>query len=153
MKHKSKARKVFDFFAYIWMSIYVGFLLFLILPIPVVIIMDFFTSPPVSARKAVTRAQLHSIQTALLAFKLNVGRYPTTEEGLQALITCPKDVSDEQWESPYLEEIPTDSWENDFIYKCPGKHGKDYDLYSPGPDEKEETEDDITNWKKEAADL
>ena len=101
------------------------------------------------ARITTTKAQMNSIQTALQAFEMNVGRFPTTEEGLDALVKCPSDVSEDMWDSPYLEEIPKDAWDNAFVYKYPGDNAIYYDLYSYGPDGQEETEDDITNWKKE----
>jgi general secretion pathway protein G len=94
-------------------------------------------------------AQIELLGTALDSFRLDVGRYPTTSEGLEALI---KPVSgDEGWHGPYLKksEIPLDPWRNPYHYECPGNHG-DYDLYSYGKDNAEggEGEDsDLVSWK------
>ncbi|MEW6715532.1 MAG: type II secretion system major pseudopilin GspG [Nitrospirota bacterium] len=94
-------------------------------------------------------AQIELLGTALDSFRLDVGRYPTTSEGLEALI---KPVSgDEGWHGPYLKksEIPLDPWHNPYHYECPGNHG-DYDLYSYGKDNAEggEGEDsDLVSWK------
>ena len=105
------------------------------------------------ARITTTRAQMNSIKTTLQQFEMGVGRFPTTEEGLEALVKCPSEVSEDMWDGPYLEEIPKDGWGNDFVYKYPGDNAVYYDLYSYGPDGQEETEDDITNWKKDDEEL
>jgi general secretion pathway protein G len=101
------------------------------------------------ARQKAANAQIELFGTALDSFYLDVGRYPTTAEGLEALIT---QVSDsEGWNGPYLKktEIPADPWNNPYHYESPGKHG-DYDLYSFGADNAEGGEGDngdIVSWK------
>lgn len=94
-------------------------------------------------------AQIELFGTALDSFRLDVGRYPTSGEGLEALVSEVSGV--EGWNGPYLKknEIPDDPWNNPYIYESPGKHG-DYDLYSLGADKAEggEGEDkDIASWK------
>jgi len=91
-----------------------------------------------------TQQTLQALNTSLENFKANAGRYPTTEEGLQALANCPKGMNKDNWKGPYMEKIPMDAWSNQLIYKAPGQAGKPFDLFSKGPDGKENTQDDIT---------
>ena len=87
-----------------------------------------------------------SLQTPLMTFKLAVGRYPTTEEGLKALLEAPESVSD-RWKGPYVRNLPLDPWGNAYQYRQPAAKSKDgYDVWSMGPDGKNGTEDDIGNW-------
>ncbi len=89
-----------------------------------------------------------SLKTALVTYRLNLGSYPTTDEGLQALITAPSAKAD-RWRGPYIEgnKIPLDPWSQPYMYRYPGVHNKDgYDLWSMGPDQKDQTDDDIGNW-------
>lgn len=84
-------------------------------------------------------------QTPLMAYKIAIGRYPTTQEGWQALIVAPENVAD-RWRGPYLKEVPVDPWGNVYQYACPGTHNKDsYDIWSLGPDGVA-SGDDIGNW-------
>jgi general secretion pathway protein G len=94
-------------------------------------------------------AQIEMLGTALDSFRLDVGRYPDTSEGLEALLS-PVSGADE-WNGPYLKknEIPQDPWNVDYVYQSPGNNG-DYDLSSLGADKAEggEGEDhDIVSWK------
>jgi len=95
----------------------------------------------------VTRAQLDALDKALDQFRLDVGRYPTSEEGLQVLVTAPSNVAG--WAGPYLKKgVPADPWGRPYLYQQPGTHG-DFDLYSYGRDGHAggTGEDaDITNW-------
>ncbi len=99
------------------------------------------------AKIRAAKAQISLLEDALDAFRLDVGRYPTTEEGLQALVEQPSGVT--KWDGPYLKKkVPKDPWGHDYVYKCPGEHG-DYDLYSLGADGEEGGEGenaDITSW-------
>jgi general secretion pathway protein G len=102
------------------------------------------------AKVDTTRTQISSLQTALDAFRLDVGRYPTTDEGLSVLRSQPADDSPgaSRWHGPYLPRMPKDGWGNDFHYTSPGQHG-DYDLLSYGADNKEGGEGndaDVTSW-------
>src|SRR5664279_6484788 len=77
-----------------------------------------------------TRAQIDGLGKAIDQFRLDVGRYPNTEEGLGSLITRPSNLA--KWDGPYLSKsVPLDPWGNPYIYKSPGGHG-DYDLISYG---------------------
>jgi len=100
------------------------------------------------AKVKTAKAQIALLETALDEFRLDVGRYPTTEEGLKALIESP---GAKGWDGPYLKKrkVPEDPWGNPYHYKCPGDHGE-YDLYSLGRDGKPggTGEDaDITSWE------
>lgn len=108
------------------------------------------------ARKAIARAYVAAdgpAAKALDAFKYNLGRHPTTDEGLVALLEAPATNTD-SWRGPYLEnewEYLTDPWENQFEYRCPGTHNPEsYDLWSRGPNGTSEPDDpesdDIGNW-------
>lgn len=94
-----------------------------------------------------TRAQIDGLQKSLDQYRLDVGRYPTTEQGLAVLVDKPAD--EPRWAGPYLSKaLPKDPWRNDYQYRSPGEHG-DYDLYSFGRDGRPggEGEDaDVTSW-------
>lgn len=92
------------------------------------------------------KASIRNIGVALSAFEVRAGRFPSTQEGLQALVTKPGALTDDEWDGPYLNELPKDPWGQDFIYRSPGEHNADYDLISKGPDKQENTADDIANF-------
>ncbi len=96
----------------------------------------------------VARAQLDALDKALDQFRLDVGRYPTTEEGLQALVAQPS--GEDRWSGPYLKKgVPPDPWGRPYVYANPGTHGADFDLMSYGKDGRPggTGEDaDLTNW-------
>jgi general secretion pathway protein G len=97
------------------------------------------------ARKTAAKADIEvNIATALKLYELDNGRFPTTEEGLNALLTAP--ASAPNWNGPYLEKKPLDPWGRPYQYRSPGQHRPDYDLYSFGPDGVE-SQDDIKNWE------
>ena len=80
----------------------------------------------------VTKAQIDALEKALDQYRLDTGRYPTTELGLAALITRP--ANELKWNGPYLKKaVPPDPWGKDYVYKIPGERG-DYDLFSYGKD-------------------
>ena len=84
------------------------------------------------SKQQAARAQVENFRKALDTYKLDVGRYPTTEQGLQVLITRPG--SDTKWNGPYLDkEVPVDPWGKAYLYRQPGE-GRDYDLISYGED-------------------
>jgi general secretion pathway protein G len=99
-----------------------------------------------TAKQKTTKAQIALFGGALDQFRLDVGRYPTTEEGLQALRQKPQA---DGWDGPYLpKEVPTDPWGKAYLYRSPGEHG-DYDLSSLGMDGQEGGEGenaDIFSW-------
>jgi len=108
---------------------------------------------PDEARQAKARIQIQALETALKLYRLDNGDYPTTEQGLKALVEPPTvGVLAKNWrEGGYLEKgkVPKDPWGNDFVYLYPGTKG-DFDLLSlgadgePGADGKNK---DITNWE------
>lgn len=99
--------------------------------------------------------QIENLEQALDFYKVDNRSYPTTEEGLKALLLKPADeVRAKNWAGPYLEEdsLPADPWGNIFQYEFPPTHGGTTDkpnIWSFGPDGQDATEDDITNWTKE----
>ena len=98
------------------------------------------------ARTSATKADIKAnIATGLKLYELDNGAFPTTDEGLDALFDKPDTATN--WNGPYLESKPIDSWGRDYQYESPGSHRpQGYDLYSLGKDGKEGT-DDITNWE------
>jgi len=101
------------------------------------------------AKMTVTRAQISAFETALGAYKLDTGNFPTSEQGLEALRTAPPGVSN--WNGPYLpKEIPLDPWNRAYVYKFPGDHGDEPDIISYGADGQPGGEGenvDIVSWK------
>jgi general secretion pathway protein G len=78
------------------------------------------------------RAQIDALEKALDQYRLDTGRFPTTEQGLKALVAKPPD--EPKWNGPYLrKDLPPDPWGNPYQYKAPGAHG-DYDIISYGKD-------------------
>ena len=100
------------------------------------------------ARQTTAKAQIGEFESVLDALRLDVGRYPTTEEGLQSLRARPGSL--ERWDGPYLrKDVPLDPWQRPYVYRFPGQHG-DFDLFSLGADGQEGGEGenaDVTNWK------
>lgn len=83
------------------------------------------------SKQAAAQVQIELFGTALDQFRLDIGRYPTTAEGLEALIQNPNLPG---WEGPYLKKgVPVDPWGNPYQYQSPGQHGE-YDLWSYGAD-------------------
>jgi general secretion pathway protein G len=101
------------------------------------------------AKITVAKAQIAAFQTALGAYKLDTGNFPTTEQGLEALRTLPTGVSN--WAGPYLpKDIPLDPWNRPYIYKYPGDHGDEPDIISYGADGQpggDGENADILSWK------
>jgi general secretion pathway protein G len=101
------------------------------------------------AYRSTAQQQVAEFEGLLDTFRLDVGRYPTSEEGLQSLRTKPGTL--EGWDGPYVKkDIPLDPWKHPYIYRFPGQHGGEYDLYSYGADGQEGGDGDnadIVNWK------
>jgi general secretion pathway protein G len=91
-----------------------------------------------------TQHTITAIEDALAAFKKDMGRYPTTAEGIKALLENPQPGSTD-WKGPYGREIETDQWGHPFSYIRPGPKGQPYLITSPGPDNKFGDADDITS--------
>ncbi|MBL7189557.1 MAG: type II secretion system major pseudopilin GspG [Phycisphaerae bacterium] len=109
-----------------------------------------FTKRAEQARITGAKTQMSQLEVALDTFQIDVGRFPTTAEGLRALVEKPASNS-EGWLEPYLKrDIPKDSWGNEYIYRYPGQYNQEgYDLSSIGPDGKQGGDDDIVNWSLE----
>lgn len=101
------------------------------------------------AQVSTVRLQVRdSMRTSLTSYRIHMGDYPSTSEGLQALLTAPGSKA-EKWHGPYLEpaKIPEDPWGEPLQYAYPGSKNKTgYDLWSKGPDKQSGTADDIGNW-------
>ena len=93
------------------------------------------------------QAQVAALRSALDTYRLDIGRYPSTEQGLAALLTRPQGVA--RWSGPYLQKaLPPDPWGRPYQYKSPGEHG-DFDLFSFGRDGQpggSGDDADITSW-------
>jgi general secretion pathway protein G len=101
-----------------------------------------------TAKSEAAKVQVSQISQALDLYRLEVGRYPTQEENLVALVDAPPGLS--KWNGPYLKkkDAIVDPWGRQFLYKVPGEHG-DYDLYTFGADNTQGgngEDQDITNW-------
>jgi len=112
-------------------------------------------SRPEEARRIKARVDIQSLETALKLYNLDNGDYPTTEQGLQALIEPPATgILPKNWrEGGYLEKgkVPEDPWDNDYVYLSPGSHG-DFDLMSYGADGEaggEGKDADVVSWELE----
>lgn len=102
------------------------------------------------ARVAKAKQDIQSLETALTMYRLDNSKYPTSEQGLAALVTQPTDPSIKHWRpGGYLQRVSKDPWGNDYQYLYPGTHGKEYDLFSLGADGApggEGLDADIGNW-------
>ena len=110
---------------------------------------------PDEAKQVKARIQMESLETAIKIYKLDNGMYPTTEQGLQALVEQPQTGTlPKKWrKGGYLEKgkVPKDPWGNEYIYLSPGAHG-DYDIIAYGADGVpggEEFDKDINSWETE----
>jgi len=102
------------------------------------------------AKVSKAKADIQSLETALTMYRLDNSKYPTSDQGLTALITQPTDPSIKHWRpGGYLQRVSKDPWGNDYQYVIPGSHGKEYDLFSLGADGApggEGIDADIGNW-------
>ena len=91
-----------------------------------------------------------TLKTSMVRFRIDLGDYPTSAEGLTALIAAPSSAAD-RWHGPYMDiiggKLPLDPWGQSYEYRYPGvKNTGGYDLFSKGPDKTPDTADDIGNW-------
>lgn len=111
------------------------------------IIIPKILSRPEQARRTKAQVEIRNIEAALALFKTDTGRFPTTSEGLEALVADP---GIEGYNSEaYLDKVPNDPWKNRYVYMSPGTHRKDYDLESYGKDGEDGGADenaDIESW-------
>ena len=110
-----------------------------------------FTKRSEQARITAARTDIANLEVALDAFEIDTGKYPTTNDGLRALIEERTDVRG--WKGPYIKRgVPNDPWGKPYIYRQPGQFNKyGYDLYSYGPDGRQGGGDDIDNWSGDQA--
>ena len=111
------------------------------------------------ANISATESQVKLLRSCLQRYVLDMKEFPSTDQGLKALVKKPADLSEakaKRWDGPYTEsgELPKDPWGNDFMYEYPPKHGTtDFpDVWSMGPDGEDGTEDDIVSWSHEGSD-
>ena len=105
---------------------------------------------PEEARRTKAKIDIKAIETALNLYRLDNGAYPSTEQGLEALVTKPTTgIIPKNWkEEAYLDKVPKDPWKNPFVYLSPGLH-KEFDLESygaDGVDGGEGKDADVENW-------
>ena len=102
------------------------------------------------ARISTARSDIQGALSMVLdLYELDARRFPTTEQGLKALVEKPSLPPEPlNWKGPYLKKqaMPQDPWGNEYHYTCPGRNNEDYDLSSSGPDGIMGNEDDINNW-------
>lgn len=139
-KKRLKDQEGFTLVELIVVVIIIGLLAGLVVP-------QFIRQEEKATAKA-AKAQIELLGTALDTYRLDVGRYPSTQDGLQALTQRPAGV--ERWDGPYLKkEVPADPWGKPYVYKSPGDHGV-YDIISYGADGVpggEGTNRDVTSWE------
>lgn len=102
------------------------------------------------ARRVKVGGDLVQLKTNLLIYQARNGHYPSTAQGLKALVTKPDGEPKPRNWSQLDDSVPRDPWQNEYFYVNPGTHNpKEYDIFSAGPDGKPETEEDnIGNWEK-----
>lgn len=101
------------------------------------------------AKKAAAKADIAEIGAALDRFEVDCGHYPSSDEGLQALVQQPGDA--QGWSGPYVKQAPLDPWKNPYVYTYPGTHNtKDFDLFSTEGG-KDTSGNDINNWSSSSS--
>ncbi len=103
------------------------------------------------SKSRTAKLQIEELSNSLDLFKLDAGRYPDSQEGLQALVQAPSSLGADRWRGPYLKKksVPKDPWGNDYRYVAPGTHGA-FDIVSLGSDGKEGGQGeakDVASWE------
>ena len=95
------------------------------------------------------KTQVNNFEQPLGMYQLDMGNYPSSSAGLEALRSAPGDAQESKWAGPYLQKaVPLDPWGRQYQYANPGKHNTDgYDAWSLGPDGADGTDDDVGNWQ------
>jgi general secretion pathway protein G len=100
---------------------------------------------PDQARKTKARQDIRALEAALNLYKLDNFVYPTTDQGLEALVEQPSSPEPANWKAGgYVDRLPKDPWNQDYLFLSPGEHGS-IDIFSMGPDQTP-SDDDIGNW-------
>lgn len=138
-----RARRAFTFLEIMFVVVIIGILMAIVGPR--------LAGKSKKAQIAACEAQMRNIKTGLSQYEMHTGDFPSSSQGLKALIERPSDVDEKKYDGPYLEggAIPKDPWGQDYRYKCPGESKRDYDLWSAGPDKQDGTDDDVKSWKEE----
>ena len=121
----------------------------MILGLLATVVMPKILNRPEQARRMKAKVDIRNIETALAMYKTDTGRFPTTSQGLQALVSNPGIEGYNK--DGYLDKVPKDPWGNEYIYLSPGSHS-DFDIISYGADGEsggENTDADINNWETE----
>lgn len=103
------------------------------------------------AKVSIAQADIKAgITSALKLYDLDNGTFPTTAQGLEALVDAPSTSPvPGNWQGPYLDDVPLDPWQRPYKYVYPGIHNpRKFDLSSLGKDGLEDTDDDVVNWRK-----
>ena len=121
-------------------------LVMVILVVLAAVVVPRFSNRSEQAKNTAARTQINAFETALDAFEVEVGRYPTADEGLRALVEQPPGA--QGWKAGgYIKQIPMDPWNNPYVYRYPGTHNTTGpDIFSMGPDGHEGGGDDLDNW-------
>lgn len=123
-------------------------LVLVILAVLAMVVVPKFTGRSEQARETAAKTDIANLETALDAFEVDCGRFPSTEEGLAVLLQAPAGV--QNWRGPYIKRTPVDPWGNAYLYRYPGAHNpSSYDLSSGGPDGREGGDNDISNWTQQ----
>ncbi|MBI5558498.1 MAG: type II secretion system major pseudopilin GspG [Deltaproteobacteria bacterium] len=100
-----------------------------------------------TAKQKTAKTQIGMLMTALDAYRLDIGHYPSQQEGMEALVVNP---GEEKWDGPYLKKgVPADPWDNEYHYQYPGEHGE-VDIFTLGADNREGGEKengDVGSWE------
>ena len=124
-------------------------LVLVILAVLMVVVVPRFTGRTEQARITRAGADISQLGLALNTYEIDNGRFPSTEEGLAALVS--PSTTARNWKGPYIERgVPIDPWDNPYLYRYPGQNNPNgYDLSSFGPDGREGGDDDINNWSRQ----
>jgi general secretion pathway protein G len=117
-------------------------LVLVILAVLAAVVVPRFSSRRKQANETAAKTQISAFETSLNQFEIDCGRFPTTDEGLDALVTNKANL--DGW-NQYMKKVPADPWGKPYIYRSPGTKNQDFDVLSGGEDGREGTEDDITN--------
>ena len=140
--HRSRAARGFTLIEIMVVVVIIGLLAAVIVPTVISRIDD--------ARVVKAKEDIQALEAALTAFRIDNSKYPTTEQGLSALVTQPTDPTIRHWRpGGYIQRISKDPWGYDYHYENPGSHGKEFDLYTLGADDQpggDGNNADIGNW-------